>query len=83
MGVSKEETRAAANQMSEYESEDDYAQEMEAKKATAANEYNTQEEPTEEEQMQQIEDKFKELYEKDPELRAALEKSNISNLGVE
>jgi hypothetical protein len=33
--------------------------------------------------MQQIEDKFKELYEKDPELRAALEKSNISNLGVE
>ena len=49
MGVSKEETRAAANQMSEYESEDDYAQEMEAKKSTAANEYNTQEEPTEEE----------------------------------
>jgi len=28
MGVSKEETRAAANQMSEYESEDDMAHEI-------------------------------------------------------
>ena len=38
MGVSKEETRAAANQMSEYESEDDYAQEFEqAKKLQAKN----------------------------------------------
>lgn len=55
MGVSKEETRAAANQMSEYESEDDSAQEIDKKAPAELPEA----EPTqteEEETMQAIED---------------------------
>lgn len=82
MGVSKEETRAAANQMSEYESEDDMAQEIgepqDKNKANDSAQYNTQEEKEMEDQRQAIEDEFKKLYEKDPELRAALVKSDVS-----
>lgn len=36
-----------------------------------------------EDQRQAIEDEFKKLYEKDPELRAALVKSDVNSLGLE
>lgn len=37
---------------------------------------------TEEEQAKAIEDQFNEIYNKDPELRKALEKSDVSNFTV-
>lgn len=49
----------------------------------SAGQYNTQEEKEIEDQRQEIEDEFRKLYEKDPELRDALAKQDINELALE
>lgn len=98
MGVSKEETRAAANQSEYDDSEDDFAYDMDKKKNEENNAHKKEmakamldplaEDPVdddlkEEEMKQEILNQFDDLYNKDPELREALSKSKVSDLDVE
>ena len=83
MGVSKEETRAAANQSEYDDSEDDFAQDMDKKKIEIIEDPTADDDLKEEEMKQEVLDQFDVLYNKDPELREALSKSKVSDLDVE